>query len=315
MIIYLLCTAVFCLAAAAIMIFLGLGPDRVASDIVAMLSPDESLRERALIARNKRKKSRIAAGILHIRRALDSSGMSSRFGAVCIGSVLLTAGGIVVSILIRNYWMMPVLAVAGASVPFFIAYGSIEAYDRRLETELETALSIITSAYIRTGDIVAAVEQNLGNIKPPVRELFASFVSRASMVTADLPACIRTLRSSSENRIFHEWCDTLIACQDDASDRFTLMPIVSKLTEIRLVNSELTTMIAGCRREYFSMVLILIANVPLLYIINRDWFDTLIHTVPGQIVTAFCGAVIVVTAFFMERFTRPVEYGKKEDDV
>jgi len=313
MIIYILSAVIFCLAVAGTGLLLGLTPDRVASDIVKLMTPGVTLRERALIAGNRKRKSRIVAGLMHFRQALDATGMVSGFGIVCIAAFLLTAAGVILAVLLGNYWLIPVLALAGAAAPFMVAMGSIEAYDRQTETELETALSIITSTYIRTGDIVAAVEQNLSNIKQPVRDIFAAFTGRASLVTADISRCIRNLKENSGNRIFREWCDTLIACQEDSSNRYILMPIVSKLTEIRLVNSEMTTMIAGCRREYWSMVLILLANIPLLMIINRDWFDALVHTVPGQIVTAFCGFVILVTAFLMQKFTKPVGFETGED--
>ena len=56
------------------------------------------------------------------------------------------------------------------------------------------------------------------------------------------------------------------------------------------------------------MVVLLICNIPLIYVLNKDWFDTLIFSIPGKIVLALSGLVVVVTAVLMMRFTRPVEY-------
>ena len=47
-----------------------------------------------------------------------------------------------------------------------------------------------------------------------------------------------------DNEIFWEWCDTLIQCQDDRTLKDTLLPIVAKLTDVRIVNSELKTIYA-----------------------------------------------------------------------
>ena len=70
----------------------------------------------------------------------------------------------------------------------------------------------------------------------------------------------------------------------------------------------MNTVIAGCRREYWSMVMILIGNIPLLRMINKDWFGILFTTLPGKLTVAFCAAVIVVTSFLMIKITKPIRY-------
>ena len=56
------------------------------------------------------------------------------------------------------------------------------------------------------------------------------------------------------------------------------------------------------------MVGLVVGNIPLLYVLNKDWFHTLIFETPGKIVLGICGIVIVVTYFFMLKFTKPVEF-------
>jgi hypothetical protein len=111
-----------------------------------------------------------------------------------------------------------------------------------------------------------------------------------------------------DDDIFAEWCDTLIQCQDDRTLKDTLLPIVAKLTDVRIVNSELKTMLSSVRNEYWMMVALVAGNIPLLYFLNRDWFETLMFTTPGKIVLGICGAVILITALFMMKFTKPIEY-------
>ena len=55
------------------------------------------------------------------------------------------------------------------------------------------------------------------------------------------------------------------------------------------------------------MVLLVVGNIPLLYLLNRDWFNTLIYTTPGKAVTGICGAVILVTFILMKKYTQPVK--------
>jgi len=88
----------------------------------------------------------------------------------------------------------------------------------------------------------------------------------------------------------------------------TLLPIVGKLTDVRIVNNELATMLGEVRNEYWTMVMMVIGNIPLMYMLNRDWFHSLIFTIPGKVTLALVGAVVVVTSVLMMRYTKPVEY-------
>ena len=54
--------------------------------------------------------------------------------------------------------------------------------------------------------------------------------------------------------------------------------------------------------------LMVVGNIPLLYCLNRDWYDALMNTVFGKIVLAISGVVIIITAIRMNKITKPIEY-------
>ena len=179
-----------------------------------------------------------------------------------------------------------------------------------IKEELETALSIITTSYVRTDDIVTAVKENVQYLKPPVKDIFAGFVAENMMISADIKQSIRHLKEKVSNTIFDEWCDTLIACQDDRTLKDTLMPIVAKLTDVRIVNNEIKGMLVAARTEYWMMAAMVVGNIPLLYFLNKDWYAALMFTTLGKIVLAVCGLTIIITAVLMFKFTKQVEYRK-----
>ena len=174
----------------------------------------------------------------------------------------------------------------------------------------ETALSIITTSYIRSDDILNAVQENIVYLKPPIKEIFQSFVGESMMISSDIKTALRNLKGKINDSIFEEWCDTLIACQDDRTLKDTLQPIVAKLTDVRIVNNELKTMLAEVKKEYWMMVCLVIGNIPILYMLNTAWFEALMFTIAGKIVLAVCGVVILITAMFMMKYTKPIEYKK-----
>lgn len=267
---YIIC---FVLLSAGIILLLGLTPENVTDDIMRLFASEQTLRDKVLIAKNKKKSHRITKMLLHTRDALTAVGKSGQFTLTCAASLVLLIAGCIVAVMADNFFMIPVFALAFAAIPFLFARNTINAYDKHIREEMETAMSIVTTSYIRTEDIVGSVKENLAYLKPPIKEIFAGFVGDATMISSDTKAALRNLRDRIDNDIFAEWCDTLISCQDDRTLKDTLLPIVSKLTDVRIVNNELKTVLDAAKNEYLTMVLLVVGNIPLIYALNHSRFN------------------------------------------
>lgn len=300
----------FLLSVIATAVLLGLTPETITEDIMRFASPKQTLREKVLVAKGKKRSRKLTVELNRIRDALNSTGKGSQFTVACAASLLGIIGGCVAAVAINNYFLIPAFAFAFALIPFGFAKRTINYYDKHIQEELETALSIITTSYVRNDDIVTAVEENVQYLKPPVKDIFAGFVAENRMITSNIKQSIKHLKERVNNGIFAEWCDTLIACQEDRTLKDTLMPIVAKLTDVRIANSEIKGVLSAARIEYFMMAGLLVANIPLLYFLNKDWYSALMNTVPGKIVLAVSALAIVITALFMFKWTKPVEYRK-----
>ena len=291
-----------------IVCLLKLTPEQVTNDIMNMLKPNDTLRDKARNLRGNKKKHPLYKKLIRMKTALAVTGKSKQFTLVCCASLVLFAGGAILSIIINNIFLLPVLSIAFALLPFFYTTSTLSYYEKHTKEELETTLSIISTSYIRSDDILAAVSENLMYIRPPLREVFQAFVGDATAVSSNTKRALMNLREKVDDEIFCEWCDTLIQCQDDRTLKDTLQPVVAKLTDVRIVNSELKTMLSSVRSEYWMMVALVVGNIPLLYLLNKDWFNTLMFTTPGKVVLGICGTVILITALFMMKFTKPIAY-------
>lgn len=292
----------------AIVCFLNLSPQQITEDIMRLTTPKVTLREKARNMRAGKKKKSLGSKLAYTQTALAAMGQENKFALVCCASLVLFAAGAVVAVLIDNIFILPALSVAFALIPFIYVRNSLSQYEKHIKTDLETTLSTITTSYIRNEDIILAVRENIDYIKPPLRACFNAFIGDAVAVSSSVKQAIRNLKEKVDDDIFREWCDALIRCQDDRALVDTLHPIVAKLKDVRVVNSELSTMMAAVRTEYYTMVGLVVGNIPLLYVLNKDWFHTLIYETPGKIVLGICGAVIIVTYMFLLKFTKPVEY-------
>ena len=82
------------------------------------------------------------------------------------------------------------MAVGFLFLPFWYVKLTANHYKRDVSAELETALSVITTAYLRTEDIVTAVEENTAYLNPPVSRVFQDFLIQIKMVNPDVQAAL-----------------------------------------------------------------------------------------------------------------------------
>ena len=240
---------------------------------------------------------------------LRSMGRAEKFTAVKQLSLLLFAVGAVLALLLNNIYMVPIFGIGFSLVPVWYLRSTAATYKKHLNEELEMSISIITTSYLRTEDLIKSVKENLPFINEPVKSTFSAFVSEAELINANLVSAINSMKMKVPNRVFHEWCNILIQCQSDRSMKQTLPTITQKFSDVRIVQSELEAMMQGPRREAITMVFLVIANIPLLYFLNQDWFHALLFTTPGKIALAICGAIILFSVSQIMKLSKPIEYG------
>jgi Flp pilus assembly protein TadB len=273
-----------------------------------LLDAPKGIREEILEETKRRKKSYFRREIEEVQAILKTTDREELFPLLCTASLLLFAAGAAIAVMIGNVFLVPVLACGFLFLPFWYIRLTASHFKKDVSSELETALSIITTAYLRSEDILTSVEENLEYLNPPVKTVFADFVSRIRLIDPDLEAALEELKGKIENDVFMEWVDALKACLYDRSLKTTLTPIVAKLSDMRIVNAELEYMVMEPRKEFITMVVLVVGNIPLLYFLNKDWHHTLMHTVVGQIMLSIAGIIIFVSTAHVIRLTKPIEY-------
>ena len=246
--------------------------------------------------------------ITEAQAVLAASGRTDKFPLVCFTSMLCFALGACIAIAAGNAFLVPVLAVGLMLTPFWYVKLTAGSFKKDVAAELETALSVITTAYLRTENFQQAVEENVRYLHPPVQEVFQHFLMRIKHIDPDMNAALAELKSAIDNEVWREWCEALSACQYDHSMKSTLNPIVAKLSDMRIINGELENLVFAPRKEFISMAALVVLNIPLLYFLNKDWYATLMTTVPGKAVLAVCAAAIFISFARVVKLTQPIEY-------
>jgi hypothetical protein len=223
--------------------------------------------------------------------------------------MLLFVVGAMIALTMKNNYLVPVLAAGLALLPFYYVKLTAGRHKRQINTELETALSIITTSYLRgKNTIIRAIEENQPYLNPPAAEVFRNFLLQAKLINSNTKEALAGLKTGIDNAVFHEWVDAVIACQDDYNLKTTLPPIVAKLSDMRVVSAELDLLLFEPVKEYITMVILLLGSIPLMYFLNKDWYQTLMFTDFGKVLLAICAGVIFLSVGAVAKHTRPIEY-------
>jgi Flp pilus assembly protein TadB len=287
---------------------LGLTPDVISRDILSFVHKKESLSYKAAIVQGRAKRSKLRIALSDMHNALKATGSENKFAVLLTLSLLGFAGGCVIAAMINNIIFVPVFAVISFTLPYGYAKGLAAVYNKQISEELETALSVITTAYMANEDIIFAVENSVEHIRQPVQQVFKEFLAKTKLINSNVRLAISQMKNSINNEVFHEWCENLIECQDNITLKHTLQPITSRLADIRVVNVELSTMLMNPRREFLIMMLMTIGNFPMLLLLNRDWGIVLFNTMVGQIVLGITAIVCIITTILCFKFTQPIEF-------
>ena len=268
----------------------------------------KSIRDQVNEVTNKKKKNFLRREVEEITEIMRMTGREDKIPVIFIACGVFAIAGAIIASVFNNVYMIPPLAIGMMFVPVWYVKLTASHFRKDVSEELETALSIITTAYIRNEDIVTAVEENIAYLNPPIKDVFTDFLVQLKLIDSDVNKAIAGLKDKVDNDVFHEWCDALMLCQQDRGLKTTLTPIVAKLSDIRVVNSELELMLAEPRKEFIIMALLVIANIPIMYFLNKDWYDVLMHTAVGKIILSVDIAAIFISTAFVVKLTKPIEF-------
>lgn len=242
---------------------------------------------------------------------LTAAGMKARLQTYQRLALTLGVTGLLVGTVIGNVLAAMVLGIGLAAMPLLIIRVRTGDYLRSLYESLESGMGTITNAYVSSGDLIRAVEDNLRLIPAPVDGVFRQFLSRVQLVDASIPKALEVLKDQIDNRYWKDWINTLVQCQHDKTLRFALPGIVERLGAMRRIRMETDTLLQKQIGDYVVTVFLLLASIPVMAWMMPDWYEMLTQTVAGQVTLAVVLSAVFATALWIGRLYHPKEGGGK----
>lgn len=318
---YILIEIVFVLLlAAGIWLISGLSAAQVKADLkryarASAIKYSERKRSRRLSLKKQvealsqaKKSNFLVASFNEARTILTAQRRGEKMGVVYAISGACGVVGVIAALLANNIYLVPPFAVGFTLIPVWVIKMS-RAYVRKAMTdELEVALSGITTSYMRTDSIVAAIEENISLLNNPIKPVFVKFLNEYKLVNSNVVIGLKKMKQSINHTIFTEWCDAVIQCQSDRSLKVTLFPIINKFSDIKAVQAELDTIMMAPFKEFITLTAALLLTIPMLYILGREWFDILVGTEIGKIILSLTSVAVFVGINNAVNLVEPIEY-------
>ena len=311
----ILCLLAFLLLSAAVLSLFRVAPSDLTKDFAGFrrfLRPDRKVSLKQQIRKSVKKKQ--IRGIRKIlsesRGVLKLTHRTDRLRWYTAESVLLFFAGALISFLLGNYYLLPVLAVGMSLLPWLAVLLSSAAVQKQLNEELGTALSTITTSYLRSDNIIDAVRENVGGIHYPIREIFDKFLIQADLISSDITSLLEEMRDSLDNAVFRDWADQVILCRQNRTLKSTLQPIVSRLSSVREISGKLDNLMYNRIKEFIEMVLVVFLSFPMIRLTFPDGYRCLTHQAGGQILIAGVFAILFLSLCANATAARPAEYGR-----
>lgn len=224
-----------------------------------------------------------------------------------VAFVLFGLMGVILALMLNNMFLIPVLGIGFALVPTWIVKIREYNFRKKLNSELSVTLSAITTSYVRSNNIIKAVEENIGSMRKPVKGVFQDFLNRYKYIDKNLKNNIRLLSQQFNSRIFNLWCQELIVCQDDINYKNNLIVVVSQFARDKETQDNLAVKLNTPIKETILIILITFLLYPLLAMFGNGTLEILTDTLIGRILSTGLWLVNIYAIDKAIRLSAPVE--------
>lgn len=267
-----------------------------------------SLAHKLDLANGKIKPNFIKREFGKAKEILDYQNKGESYGNVVLASIVLAGLGVIVGLVAQNPVLSIILGIGCCLIPVWLTVSSLHRYKLFVADELESGLAIISTTYLRQNSFVNAVEENICYLNSPLKEVMQEFVNQVRGVNPNVAIALENIKPKIKNAIWYEWINEVVKCQANHTLKANLMNIVTKLSDVKIVQSDLDTMLKRDVRDYKTLLILSFSALPGVYMINHEWFSYFFTRLPGKIALALAAVLILVSVAKMIAASKPVEY-------
>ena len=251
------------------------------------------------------------------RRLIERLRDDFRFTLEASGTVLspgaflgITAPCVCVGVGLGLYLGNRLLSIVAAGFCAWLPYQYLifrgMGYRRLMYTQLESALTTLTNAYMQSNDLISSVTNCLPEIEEPLKSILRDELVWKYNLSCNLEKAIRSTDRRVNNKYFHEWCECMIRCQHNRNQKIGLLPIARRLTDIKRHQAKVDTATVAIWKDHIIISIIAVGSLPAIRLLNTEWYSFLRNTLLGQIIVCLTFAAVGIGTLYVFRINKPV---------
>lgn len=251
--------------------------------------------------------------LFDIKLVLAKMGKINNYPRLKLISMLFALVGFFIAIVLDNPLLAIIFVPVAALIPFEYVKYKYRKFNKNLEEELETALSMITISYNRTRSFVTSVDEVVNTLPPIIKTYFEDFLFEVTTINANIQTALINLKTRIDNKTFQQWVDRVLVCQNDKDAIPSLQNYVNEFADNRNIQNELDSEVYSAKAEmYLMMVFVFVAPV-ILYFLQKDAFQHLMNDTVGKIAIFVSLLLVVIVYFLCSKVAKPVKFrGNRE---
>lgn len=214
---------------------------------------------------------------------------------------------------IKNLFLAFILVPVAFMIPFAMVKVKYRKHIKTLEKELETALSLITISYSRTGNFITSVQECVDTLPPTTKPFFEDFLIEVTSINASISAALLNLKTKIENKTFQQWIDRVMVCQNDKTSIPSLQTYVNEFADNRTIQNELDAEVYSSKIEMYMMMGFVFFTPVLLYFMQKQAFIHLMNDTLGKITIAISAGLVLLVFFLGNKIAKPVKFRGNKD--
>ena len=196
------------------------------------------------------------------------------------------------------------LGVLGATAPIlYLTYRRTKLSGQRVD-KLLSSMSMLSNSFIATDDFISSVRENVGRLEEPAP--FKDFLAFVDYIDGDIVSGLHRLDSRVDNPYFSEWISAVIMAQEDRKMKYTTLPIVDMLSDIRQAQAEADTAMYGIWYEYLTVLVLIFCAPMILRVLMAEAYTILVTSPLGQALLLLLVAAVVYSLLRAVKLNKPI---------
>lgn len=226
---------------------------------------------------------------------------------------LCFVGGFIFGIVVISDFILAIpMGLVATPLSYLILRQKAGSQIRRQLDSLENAMSIITNSYMVSENIISAVESYVNAKNRGLHEdlikitPFDKFIANTKMINPNIKRALKILAVEIDNEDFTSWINVLILCQDDKGLKYMLKPIVQGMNDVKALQLKSDTEISAAWRNFILMVVMTFLTIPLLRMLEEEWFLILTQTFIGRSLVILMIISALGSAIYAAKVNKPI---------